>query len=486
MHREYRILNVVLSKDTSDNPVVTSDIAVFNVDKEKEINKFVKIHEQVNSLYPYTQELLKFHSSDVVILDDIKFNGKLKTLLLKNQHMLISLIDYKYKNYVYVVCKVGIDSYLVYLGNGKKEIVSYSDLVMYDELGRLFNAKLVESGNKKSVNHLVVCGVNNSSTKKYSKGVEVRELDNIGDYEGDKGKFALSVVNLRNNPYVKDIKVSNGHLDSFVIENYDDYIDFSLPTIMGDLLKDKRPYQFIGNFHCLDLSSVRSLNKNSLLIKGDIDNLVISDEMALSSNLDFLVYSLREFTGDMNYKINELLIQGEIGDRHLDLAIDLIAELFFNTDFSHCSYSDFPIQHIILRGEYTNSLRENEDERAYETWINNGLIRFSNKLLENYNKALGYCKRVLNKSGKTMHDCSVQVLELLSNYEKDLLYELKFFELAVYVFFDYGKYSEYVDDYNFSVYNQLVELITKNQEERTNATRDDVQEFLDSMLKKLD
>lgn len=478
MHREYRILNIVLSKDSLGNPKVLSDIAVFKVDKENGINEFVEVLKQVKSLYPYTQEMLVHKTADVVILDDIKFNGKLKTLLLKNKHMIMSLIDYQYKESVYVICKVDTDSYLVYLGNGKQEIVTYSDLAIYDNMGKLFNAKLVESSNRGKTVYKVVCGVNSNTDKKYNIEVETRNLKDVDKYYDNKGRFALDVVNLRKNSAVKDVIITNGHLDSLIVETSDDAIDFVLPITLGDLLNVGRHYQFLGNFNNLDLSSVRALNKNAILLKGFIDTFKISSEMALSSNLDFLIYSLREFTGQSDYFINNLVFEDDLTDADLDLAISLLAELYFNTDYAYAKYENFPIKHIIFDSPYTNAMKDGIVDNDYSSWINAGLTRFSVRLLENYNKALGYCKKVMMKSGRTMHDCSIQIMQLLSSYESELIEELDFFRLASLIFSDS---QNEIDD---SVYNEIIELITKNQEERTNST-DDVQELVNELIKKL-
>ena len=263
MHTEYRILNVVVSLDSNNKPSILSDIAIFNVDKSKKKSEFVGIIKQVSSRYPYITESKK-NNIDVVILDDLGFNCDLKVLLKRHRHMVMTLTDYQYKNYSYVVCKLDTDAYLVYSLKNNLEILSFSDLMMLDEVGRLFNASLSVTTSRGKEVCKVICGINSDSTKKRTEGVELRDYK-AGDVLGDgKGKFAIDIVNLKNNPNISELLVSDGHVESFLLNSYDDTYNFVLPTSIKELLSTGRPYKISGVYNIIDLSSIHILNNISL------------------------------------------------------------------------------------------------------------------------------------------------------------------------------------------------------------------------------
>lgn len=480
MHTEYRILNVVVSLDSNNKPSVLSDIAIFNVDKKEKKNDFVGIIKQVSSRYPYLHEYSK-NNIDVVVLDDLGFNGDLKILLKKHRHMVMTSTDYQYKNYFYVICKLDSDAYLVYSLKNNLEILSFADLMMLDEVGRLFNANLSVTTSRGKEVYKVICGTNSDSMKKRTENLELRNY-NAGDVLGDgKGKFAIDIVNLKNNPNISELLVSDGHIESFLLNSYDEDYSFVLPSSIKELLTTGRPYKISGVFKTLDISSISILNKNSLQLKADCKELIISEDLAKSSNLDFLVYSLRQYTGDRDYDIENLIIKDVTSDFILDLVIRLLAELRFNTDFDDCSFDTFPIKHIEFEGKYLANITSAfgvRGEDGYKVWLNKGLTRFSVQLLENYTKAVGYYKKAVSKSGKELKDLSVQTLELLSEYEDSLLNALKFFNFVSALFLG-------VEKVDMTVYNTAVGLIHKNNEERTGNINNRKDEFIDNILKNI-
>lgn len=455
MHTEYRILNIVLSLE-DNKPCVLCDIATFSVDKEKGINEFTGLFKQITAKYPYTQELLVKKNTEVVILDDLQFKGDLKLLIKKNKHLVLSEMDYQYKDYVYLICQLPDNNYLVYSEKNQQEIVSFSTLRMYDDMGRLFNAMIKEKQLKTKVKQIVVCGTNINDEKKRMTPVEVRELKDGSLVVGKHGQFALDMVKLKSNKIVKSISIKSGQLDTLNVHtgSVEGSVDFKLPDSVKNLLTSGRKYVFQGTFGELDLSSLHLITKNAVLLKADIDKLILDDDAARSSNLDFLVYSLGMYTGVREYRVKELVIENVNGEETLDLVIKLLAELYFNTETYTEELQDSCLWKIGFEGSYVVGL---EHSGNYDRWIEQGLTRFSMILLENYMKAVSYYKKALKKEGKNRNELSLQTLDMLSEYEDSLLEECNFFNYAKYILT--GKSES-------QVYNTISKLIEQNQYER--------------------
>jgi hypothetical protein len=203
--------------------------------------------------------------------------------------------------------------------------------------------------------------------------------------------------------------------------------------------------------------------------------------MCTSSNLDFLVYSLKQYTGELDYSIDNLIIKNITSSDVLDLTIRLLAELRFNTDFESSVLESFPIRHITFTGDLIDAhkkLQLNGVEDPYRHWINEGLTRFSVSLLENYSKAVGYYKKASAKLGKTLSDLSIQTLELLSDYESNLCEAIKFFNFASVIYFD-------VNSADTKVHDSLYNFIAQITEERTDSKNNNKKDFIDDVLNKL-
>lgn len=462
MHTEYRILNIVLSLE-DNKPSVLCDIAEFEVDKENRVNTFVGLHRQVSAKYPYTQELLLKKKTEVVILDDLQFNGDLKVLIKKNKHLVLSQMDYQYKDYVYLICQLEDDSFLVYSAKNRQEVISYSTLRMYDDMGRLFNALIKVKKGKVKEKQIVVCGTNINDEKKRMTPVEKRAVKEGSLVIGKHGQFALDMTKLKSDKNVQSILIKSGQLESISVYAGGDAtsVDFKMPDSVKNLLSTGRKYLFDGDYNILDLSSIQMLSKNALVLKGKVNKLILTEEAVKSSNLDFLVYSLSMYTGSMDYKINQLCIEGVTGDELLDLVINLLAELYFNTDGLNGEVEDFVIKKIVFDSSYINNLNNSE---RYDKWIEKGLTRFSMQLLENYMKAVGYYKKVLRKEGKKRNELSLQTLDMLAEYEESLINECEFFNVAKYILTD-----NMTED--SLVYKNISTLIEQNQAERVSATQ---------------
>lgn len=474
MHSEYRILNIVLS-EYDNNYNILSDIAVFQVDEEQGINNFSGLLKQVNSNYPYTQELIVKKNTDVVILDGIQFNGNLKTLLKKNKHLVMSQTDYQYKDYVYVICQLDVDSYLVYSDKNEQEIVNVSTLKLWEEMGKLYNAVVLKSTVRGKERTVVVTGTNCNDEKKRTKAVELRGFYEGGVALGKRGQFAVDVINIKSNTAVKKIYIKSGKLvDILQVDSNYPQFDFSLPSTFTDFVSTGRKYTFEGKFNVLNISSLQLLSKNALLFKGSCNKFIISERAARSSDFDFLVYSLRMYTGDSDYKINELVITDIAKKDVLDLVIRLLAELYFNTDYNTVDRYNFPIYKITMEGPAIDYLKETGN---YNRWIGQGLVKFSKVLMENYMNAVSYYKKALKLENKKTNELSIQSLSLMADYEEALLQELSFFNLAESILTDKDCVS--------AVYTNIANLIEQNKIERTTSVAVNKDNLIDNFLKKL-
>ena len=475
MHSEYRILNIVLSEYNNSYNVL-SDIAVFQVDEEKGLSNFSGLLKQVNSNYPYTQEMIVKKNTDVVLLDGIQFNGNLKTLLKKNKHLVMSQTDYQYKDYVYVICQLDVDSYLVYSDKNEQEIVGSSTLKLWEDMGRLFNAVVLKNTVRGKEKTTVVTGTNSNAEKKRVKPVEMRGFYENSTALGKKGQFAVDVINLKSNEAVKRLFIKSGKfVDILQVESTYPQFDFSLPSTFTDFVSTGRKYTFEGRFNTLNLSSLQLLSKNALLLKGNYNTFVIGERAAKSSNLDFLVYSLRMYTGGSDYVIDRLVVTDVNKPDTLDLLIKLLAELYFNTDYNITDRYNFTIHSITIDGTVLDEYVESDD--LYQKWIEDGLLRFSKTLLENYMSAVSYYKKALKLENKKTNELSVQSLTLMSDYEEALLQELLFFNLAESILLS--------EDVVSPIYTNIAGLIEQNKNERTTSipvNRDNlINKFIDNL-----
>lgn len=476
MHREYRILNIVLSIGSNNKPVVLSDIAIFHVDKSKNINDFMGIMKQEMPSFPYIQEIMIHKNTDVVVLDDMAYNGDIKMLIKKNKHLILSDVDYKYKDYVYVICKVESDLYLVYTYRNGLEIVTLSDLLIFDDIGKLFNVKLVESKARGKTVYKVISGTNALDTKKRLNSIESRNYNSAEVLKGKKASFALDIVNLKANPVVDELVVNDGKVDKLSIVSYEKK-DFILPSSIKEFLSVGRPYVIRGDFNNIDISNVDIINKNALLLKCNCERFIINEDTVRSSNLDYLVYSLREYTGDVNYRIGVLEVTGITSNEIIEILIRLLAELKYNTDIGEADIDSFPIQKIVVKGEYIDEIQKS-GVMSYNKMINDSITSFSNVLLDNYTRAVGYYTRALEKTNKSLTELSLQSLSLLFDYEEELLEEIKFFNMISYLF-------SLSDNYDTTVYDNIASLINSNQEKRQSGTDREKDDLISKVLSDL-